>query len=366
MVSETMSMSITAGPPGKVAASLAAIPGTGQFEPSGMVGIRSADANADPPPEASRKPASQGCRRDARPLIGASASRPKRIGEAGSGVRRRPGRSPVGAGLSSVFSPVRSRFMSERFSVRGKRALVTGASSGLGRQFAITLAGEGARVALAARRVDRLEALAREIAAAGGEAVPIGIDVSDGGSVRDGVDRAVAGLGGIDVLVNNAGVVIHKPLLEHDEADWEAVTGVNLRGAYLVALECARRMVARGGGGSIINIASVIGHGRVAMQIPEYMAAKGGLVQLTRALGAELARHAVRVNAIAPGYIETDFNREFLRTEQGARLVRGIPQRRAGGPEELDGALLLLASDASSFMTGSVVTVDGGHACTSV
>ena len=256
--------------------------------------------------------------------------------------------------------------MDERFAVQGKRAIVTGASSGLGRQFAVTLGGEGARVALVARRVDRLEALAREIRATGGDAVAIGMDVSDGGSVTEGVARAADALGGIDVLVNNAGVVIHKPLLEHDETDWDAVTGVNLRGAYLVALEVARRMVAQGGGGSIINIASVIGHGRVAMQIPEYMAAKGGLVQLTRAMGAELARHRIRVNAIAPGYIETDFNREFLRTEHGARLVRGIPQRRAGRPEELDGALLLLASDASSFMTGSVITVDGGHACTSV
>ena len=256
--------------------------------------------------------------------------------------------------------------MDRRFDVCGKRAIVTGASSGLGRQFARTLAAGGAHVALAARRTDRLEDLAGEIAAAGGRAVAVGVDVADAGSVRDGVGLAAEALGGVDVLVNNAGVVIHKPLLEHDEADWDAVTGVNLRGAYLVALECARRMVAQGTGGSIVNIASVIGHGRVAMQIPEYMAAKGGLVQLTRAMGAELARHAVRVNAIAPGYIETDFNRAFLRTEQGARLVRGIPQRRAGRPEELDGALLLLASDASSFMTGSVITVDGGHACTSV
>ena len=257
--------------------------------------------------------------------------------------------------------------MSGRFGVRGKRTIVTGASAGLGRRFALTLAGEGARVALAARRVDRLEALAREIEAGGGEeAVPVGMDVADGASVRAGVARAAEALGGLDVLVNNAGVVIHKPLLDHDEADWEAVTGVNLRGAWLVALEAARRMAAQGDGGSIINVASVIGHGRVAMQIPEYMASKGGLVQLTRAMGAELARHAIRVNAIAPGYIETDFNREFLRTERGMRLVRGIPQRRAGRPEELDGALLLLASDASSFMTGSVITVDGGHACTSV
>jgi len=253
--------------------------------------------------------------------------------------------------------------MDERFSVRGKRALVTGASSGLGRQFALTLAGEGARVALAARRMDRLEALAREITAAGSEAVPVRIDVADGASVRAGVERVAAALGGIDVLVNNAGVVIHKPLLEHYEADWEAVTGVNLRGAYLTALECARRMVAGGRGGSIINVASVIGHGRVAMQIPEYMAAKGGLVQLTRAMGAELARHAVRVNAIAPGYIETDFNREFLKTGQGARLVRGIPQRRAGQADRASGPSVRRSrrGDSPGAVRRSKRTARGGH-----
>ena len=220
--------------------------------------------------------------------------------------------------------------MERRFDVSGKRAVVTGASSGLGRRFALTLAGEGAHVALAARRVDRLEALAGEIEAGGGRAFATGIDVADGASVRDAMARAAETLGGVDVLVNNAGIVIHKPLLEHDESDWDAVTGVNLRGAYLVALEAARHMAASGEGGSIINIASVIGHERVAMQIPEYMAAKGGLVQLTRAMGAELARHSIRVNAIAPGYIETDFNREFLRTEQGARLVRGNPPAPGG------------------------------------
>ena len=258
------------------------------------------------------------------------------------------------------------RTTSERFSVAGKRAIVTGASSGLGRQFALTLAAEGARVALAARRIELLESLAAEIADAGGEAFAVRLDVSEDASVAAAVAATVERVGGVDVLVNNSGVVIHKPLLEHSEADWDAVTGVNLKGAWLMARAVAAQMVAQGTGGSIINIASIIGGGRIAMQIPEYVASKGGLIQLTKAMAAELARHRVRVNALAPGYIETDFNREFLRTEQGARLIRGIPQRRPGLPEELDGALILLASDASTFMTGSVVTVDGGHCCTSV
>lgn len=253
-----------------------------------------------------------------------------------------------------------------RFSVAGKRCIVTGASSGLGQQFALTLAREGAHVVLAARRMALLEALASEIADEGGRAVPMHLDVTRHESIV-GVIRATADtLGGLDVVVNNSGVVIHKPLLNHDEADWDEVIGVNLRGAWFVAQESARQMVGQGTGGSIINIASIIGHSRVAMQIPEYLASKGGLVQLTRAMAAELARHQVRVNALAPGYIETDFNREFLASEQGARLIRGIPQRRPGQLHELDGALLLLASDASTFMTGSVVTVDGGHSVTSV
>jgi NAD(P)-dependent dehydrogenase (short-subunit alcohol dehydrogenase family) len=253
-----------------------------------------------------------------------------------------------------------------RFSVEGKRVIVTGASSGLGRQFALTLAEEGAHVALAARRRTLLEELASEIEDFGGTAVPVTLDVTDNESIDDAVRAATEAFGGLDVLVNNSGVVIHKPLLEHTQTDWDAVVGVNLKGAWFMAQAAARRMVEQGTGGSIVNIASIIGHGRIAMQIPEYLASKGGLIQLTKAMGTELARHKVRVNALAPGYIETDFNREFLRSDQGARLIRGIPQRRPGQLRELDGALLLLCSDASTFMTGTVVSVDGGHSVTSV
>lgn len=256
--------------------------------------------------------------------------------------------------------------MKDRFSVAGKRCIVTGASSGLGRQFALTLAREGAHVALAARRIEILEELALEITSWGGVAVAVPLDVKEHDSVVAAIGTTTEALGGVDVLVNNSGVVTHKPLLKHSPQDWDDVIGVNLRGAWFMAQEAARQMVHQGGGGSIINIASIIGHSRVAMQIPEYLASKGGLVQLTKAMAAELARNQVRVNALAPGYIETDFNRDFLRSEKGAGLIQGIPQRRPGQPHELDGALILLASDASTFMTGSVVTVDGGHSVTSV
>lgn len=256
--------------------------------------------------------------------------------------------------------------MSDRFNVQGRVAIVTGASGGLGEQFARTLAREGARVALAARRLSRLETLAKEIQGEGGEAFPVVLDVADGDSVEAGVATIQAELGPIAILVNNSGVVTHKPLLEHTLRDWEDVINVNLRGAYWMAHAVARQMVETKTAGSIINIASIIGVSRNAMQIPEYLASKGGLVSLTKGMAAELARHGIRVNALAPGYIETDFNRDFLTTDAGQRLIRGIPQRRAGLPDELDGALLLLASDASTFMTGSVLTVDGGHSVTSV
>jgi NAD(P)-dependent dehydrogenase (short-subunit alcohol dehydrogenase family) len=256
--------------------------------------------------------------------------------------------------------------MSDRFSVRGKKTIVTGASSGLGKQFALTLAEEGATVVLASRRMEILAELESEIRASGGEAHAIVLDVSRRESIESAIAESIERMGRIDVLVNNSGVVIHKPLLAHTEDDWDDVTDVNLKGAWLMAQAVAKTMVEGETGGSIINIASIIGGGRTAMQIPEYVASKGGLIELTKAMGAELARFNVRVNALAPGYIETDFNREFLRSEHGQRLIRGIPQRRAGLPAELDGALLLLASDASTFMTGTVVRVDGGHCVTSV
>ena len=246
------------------------------------------------------------------------------------------------------------------FDLTGQRAIVTGASRGLGHHFAFTLARAGAEVALAARGIDRLEEAVKEIEGFGGCAVAIQVDVTDGKSVEMCVETAEKTLGAIDILVNNAGIAVTKPLLEHAEEDWDSVLDTNLKGVWLMAQEVARRMVHCGRGGSIINIASVLGE-RGISQLPGYCASKGGIINLTRAMAVELAPHGIRVNAIAPGYIETDMNRQFFATQAGQRLIKRIPQRRLGQVEDLDGTLLLLASDASRYMTGSVITIDGGQ-----
>ena len=254
--------------------------------------------------------------------------------------------------------------MSDLFRLDGRCALVTGASGSLGRHFAEVLARAGAAVVLAARRLDRLETIADEIGAAGGKAMAVALDVTDAGSIGAAFAAAEERLGPVTVLVNNAGLTVTKPLLEHDEADWDKVMDTNLKGAWLVAQEAAQRMAAAGGG-NIINIASILGL-RVAGTVPAYCASKAGLIHLTRAMALELARDGIRVNALAPGYIETDINRDFFAGEAGQRLIKRIPQRRLGQLEDLDGALLYLASDASRYMTGSVVTVDGGHMVSSL
>jgi NAD(P)-dependent dehydrogenase (short-subunit alcohol dehydrogenase family) len=253
----------------------------------------------------------------------------------------------------------------ERFDVRGRVALVTGASSGLGDNFARVLAGAGATVAVAARRSDRLEALVRDIAAAGGKASAVAMDVSDPASVAAGFAAVVESLGAPDIVVNNAGVAQTKASLELTEEDWRGVMGTNLDGVWRVAQAGARAMVAAGKGGSIINIASVLGM-RVATNLLAYATAKAGVIQMTEALALEWARYKVRVNAIAPGYVETEINRGFFGTEAGQAMVKRVPQRRIGEPSDLDGALLLLASDASSYMTGATVVVDGGHVVNSL
>ena len=248
----------------------------------------------------------------------------------------------------------------EMFDLTGQRAIVTGASRGLGRHFALTLARAGAEVVLAARGIDRLEATVKEIEEFGGAAVAIQVDVTDRGSVRSCVETAEKALGSIDILVNNAGIAVTKPMLEHTEEDWDSVLDTNLKGIWLIAQEVTQRMVHRGQSGSIINIASVLGERGIA-QLPGYCASKGGIINLTRAMAVELAPHRIRVNAIAPGYIETDMNREFFATQAGQHLIKRIPQRRLGQVEDLDGVLLLLASGASQYMTGSVITIDGGQ-----
>ena len=250
--------------------------------------------------------------------------------------------------------------MRSLFDIAGKAAIVTGASSGLGRHFALTLARRGAKVALMARRIERLAELRKEIEGFDGRAVEIALDVARGESVCQAVAAAEEELGPIAILVNNAGLAEPKAALELTEAEWDRTFDVNLRGAWLMAQETAKHMVRLGHGGSIVNIASITAF-RVVGHLAAYAASKAALVQLTSALALELARHRIRVNAIAPGYIETEINRDYFASPAGAALVKRIPQRRLGKPEDLDGALLLLASEASAFMTGSVIVVDGGH-----
>jgi len=242
------------------------------------------------------------------------------------------------------------------FLLEGKVALVTGASSGLGESFSRCLAARGAVVVAAARRVDRLQALVRE----GGAAHAVALDVTDPASVDAAMRRVGELAGPIDILVNNAGVADTKASLEVSESDWRRVLDTNLDGAWRMAQAAAKSMVAAKRGGSIVNIASILGL-RQATHLLAYAAAKAALVQVTKSLALEWARHGIRVNAIAPGYVVTEMNREFFASDPGQAVVKRIPQRRVGDPRDLEGALLLLASGAGAYITGSVVVVDGGH-----
>lgn len=246
------------------------------------------------------------------------------------------------------------------FDLAGQVALVTGASSGIGRHLAGLLAAAGAKVALAARRIDRLAEAAREIEAAGGQCLPVACDVTRPDSVAAAVSAAESRLGALTILVNNAGVVVAKPVLQHTEEEWDYVLDTNLKGAWLMARQFTQQLVDRQRPGRIVNIASVLGVRTIA-RVPSYTAAKAGLIHLTRVLAMEFARYSILVNAIAPGYVETDFNRDFLRSEAGQKLAARVPLRRVGQPGDLDGAMLLLVSPAGAYITGAVIAVDGGH-----
>lgn len=248
------------------------------------------------------------------------------------------------------------------FRLDGLTAVVTGASSGLGAHLATVLANAGADVVLAARKTERLVELQARIECMGRKAWSRALDVTSSQSVTD----FFASLPSVaQVIVNNAGVTTTAPILQQQESDWDAVVDTNLKGAWLVAQQAARAMIAAGVGGSIVNVASILGE-RVGGSVAPYCASKAGLLHLTRSLALELARYDIRANALMPGYVATDLNREFLSSLSGEKLKSRIPTRRFGELSDLNGPMLLLASSAGRHMTGASLAVDGGHLVSSL
>ena len=250
--------------------------------------------------------------------------------------------------------------MEKLFDLDGQVAVVTGASSGLGAHFAETLAQAGAKVAIAARRVDRLAALADKIAESDGRALPVELDVTDAASVAEAIRIAQEELGPISILVNNAGIPSGGRAIEMEEDEWDRVLDTNLKGAWLMAREVGGHMIEHGTAGRIVNIASIIGVRTAAKRVLAYSVSKVGMISLTETLALELAEKGICVNAIAPGYIETELNSGFLQSPAGQRIATRVPLGRFGKAADLDGILLLLAGPAARYITGAVFAIDGG------
>ncbi|MDT3685749.1 MAG: glucose 1-dehydrogenase [Pseudorhodoplanes sp.] len=246
------------------------------------------------------------------------------------------------------------------FDLTGEVALVTGASSGLGLRFAEVLAANGARVVLVARRAERLADVKEKIEKAGGKAIAVEADVLDRGGMKKAFDAAEKAFGTVTILLNNAGIAHTDRAIDLSEDTWKQVLAIDLDAVFFWSQEAARRMIAASKKGSIVNIASVVGF-NVSKGIVAYAVAKAGVVQVTKALGLEWAGKGIRINGIAPGWFTTDINREFLASERGQAIRREIPMERFGEDGDLDGALLLLVSQAGRFMTGETILVDGGQ-----
>jgi NAD(P)-dependent dehydrogenase (short-subunit alcohol dehydrogenase family) len=246
------------------------------------------------------------------------------------------------------------------FALEGRTAFVTGATSGLGRHFAHVLAAAGAKVAIAGRRVDRLTEVKKEIEAAGGTCAAVVLDVTDAPGIAPAFDEIEVALGPVDILVNNAGMNIRGFVTDIAVEDFDTVMSTNLRGPFLMAREAGKRMIARKKGGRIINTGS-IGTFRALPGIAAYCISKAAIGMMTQSLALEWARYDINVNAICPGYIETELNSGWLRSESGQARIRTFPKKRLQTESDLDGMLLLLASDAGRAITGALLPVDDGQ-----
>ena len=249
----------------------------------------------------------------------------------------------------------------------GRVAFITGASGGLGAQFARTLSKAGAGVVLAARRIERLKTLRAEIESEGGDAHVVGLDVTDPDSIKAAVAHAETEMGTIDILINNSGVSTKQKITDVTPDDFDYVMGTNARGAFFVAQEVGRRMIARSQGaapgtftgGRIVNVASILGL-RVASQLSPYCMSKAAVIHMTRAMALEWGRYGINVNAICPGYIDTEINHHLWQTEAGQKLIQTFPRKRVGKPQDLDAVLMMLCANESHFVNGAVISADDG------